>query len=133
MATARRFPQRGEIWWTNFHTDPPEKGRRPVVIVSPDARNRHERATSVLVVPLSTSIHRLGPAHLLLPAGETELRMDCAARADNIAVVVRANLREPESGQRALSHTKICKLAAFVRVAMGCPDPAETVGAKSQI
>ena len=125
MATAQRFPQRGEIWWTNFHTDPPDKGRRPVIIVSPDARNRHERAITVLVIPLSTSIHKLGPAHMLLPAGETGLRMDCAAQADNIAVVVRANLREPEPGQRMLSHTKICKLASLVKLAMGCLESAE--------
>ncbi len=70
---------RGEIWWTNFHTDPPDKGRRPVVVVSPDARNRHERATTLLVIPLSASVHKLGPAHLLLQAGETGLRMDRAA------------------------------------------------------
>ena len=31
MATAQRFPMRGEIWWTNFHTDPPDKGRRPAL------------------------------------------------------------------------------------------------------
>jgi mRNA-degrading endonuclease toxin of MazEF toxin-antitoxin module len=126
MATAARFPQRGEIWWTNFPTDPPDKGRRPVIIVSPDARNRHERATTVLVIPLSTSIHKLGPAHMLLRAGETGLRMDCAAQADNIALVIRANLREPEPGQRALSHTKICNLASLVRTAMGCTPPSES-------
>lgn len=125
MATSQRFPQRGEIWWTNFHTDPPDKGRRPVIIVSPDARNRHERATTVLVVPLTTSVHKLGPAHLRLHAGETGLGMDCAAQADNIAVVVRANLREPALGQRTLSHTKICQLASLVRTAMGCPELAE--------
>ena len=123
--TAQRFPLRGEIWWTNFHTDPPEKGRRPVIIVSPDTRNRHERATAVLIIPLSTSVHKLGPAHMLLSAGETGLRMDCAAQADNIAVVLRANLREPGPGQRALSNTKICKLSALVKIAMGCPEPAE--------
>jgi mRNA-degrading endonuclease toxin of MazEF toxin-antitoxin module len=123
MATAQRLPQRGEIWWTNFHTDPPEKGRRPVIIVSPNARNQHPRATSVLVIPLSTSIHKLGPAHLLLSAGETGLRMDSAAQADNIAVVLRANLREPGPGQRALSHTKICQLASLVKIAMGCLEP----------
>lgn len=128
--TAPRFPLRGEIWWTNFHTDPPEKGRRPVIVVSPDTRNRHERATTVLVIPLSTSVHKLGPAHMLLSAGETGLRMDCAAQADNIAVVVRANLREPGPGQRALSNTKICKLAALVKVAMGCPEPAEAGGSE---
>ena len=52
--------------------------------------------------------------------------MDCAAQADNIAVVTRANLREPEPGQRALSNTKICKLASLVKVAMGCPDSTDT-------
>ena len=128
MTTPLRLPQRGEIWWTNFHTDPPEKGRRPVIVVSPNARNQHPRATSVLVIPLSTSIHKLGPAHLLLSAGETGLSMDCAAQADNIAVVLRANLREPQPRQRALSHTKICKLASLVRVAMSCPDPVEQTG-----
>jgi mRNA-degrading endonuclease toxin of MazEF toxin-antitoxin module len=123
MAPAQRFPQRGEIWWTNFHTDLSEKGRRPVIIVSPNVRNQHEPATAVLVIPLSTSIHKLGPAHMLLQAGETGLRMDCAAQADNIAVVLRASLREPEPGQRPLSNTKICKLASLVKVAMGCLEP----------
>ena len=122
MAPTQRFPLRGEIWWTDFHTEPLDKGRRPVIVVSPDSRNRHERATTVLVIPLSTSIHKLGPAHMLLRAGETGLQADCAAQADNIAVVLRAHLREPESGQRALSNTKICKLAALVRTAMGCPE-----------
>lgn len=125
MAAVQRLPQRGEIWWTNFHTDPPEKGRRPVIIVSPNARNQHPRATSVLVIPLSTSIHKLGPAHLLLSAGETGLRMDCAAQADNIAVVLRTNLGEPGPGQRTLSHTKICQLASLVKIAMGCVEPTE--------
>ncbi len=41
---------------------------------------------------------------MLLRAGETGLRMDCAAQAVNIAVVVRVHVREPEPGQRALSH-----------------------------
>jgi len=122
---AQRFPQHGEIWWTNFDTDPPEKGRRPVIVVSPNARNQHERATTVLVVPLSTSVHKLGPAHMLFSAGETGLRMDCAAQADNIAVVIRSNLSEPGPGQRPISHTKICKLASLVRIAMGCPEHAE--------
>jgi len=72
-------------------------------VVSPDARNRHERATTVLVIPLSTAVHKLAPAHMLLRAGETGLRMDCAAQADNIAVVLRSSLREPGAGQRALS------------------------------
>ena len=66
-----RVAQRGEIWWVQIPTDPPEKGRRPILVVSSDARNRHERASTVLVVPLSTSIHKDSPTHTLLQPGET--------------------------------------------------------------
>jgi hypothetical protein len=59
---------------------------------------------------------------MLLRAGETGLTMDCAAQADNIAVVVRANLLEPRPGQRTVPHTKICKLASLVNTAMGCSE-----------
>lgn len=117
---AVRLPKRGEIWWINLPTDPPEKGRRPVIIVSPDGRNQHPRANSVLVVPLSTSIQRLGPAHLLLRAGETGLNADSAAQADNIATVRRESLSAPGHSQRALSNAKICQLAALVSLGMGC-------------
>jgi mRNA-degrading endonuclease toxin of MazEF toxin-antitoxin module len=117
---APRLPRQGEIWWTNLPTDPPEKGKRPVVIASTDGRNQHPRSNSVLVVPLSTSIHLLRPAHLLLRMGETGLSADSAAQADNVTTVRRESLLEPRAGQRTLSHTKICELAKLVRYAMGC-------------
>ena len=117
---AQRLPQQGEIWWTNLPTDPPEKGRRPVIVVSPNSRNQHPRSNSVLVIPMSTSIHLLRPAHLLLRMGETGLNADSAAQADNIATVRRESLSEPRSGQRMLSHTKVCELAKLVRIGMGC-------------
>jgi mRNA-degrading endonuclease toxin of MazEF toxin-antitoxin module len=128
MSVTERFPQRGEIWWTNFHTDPPDKGRRPVIVVSPDVRNRHPRASTVLVIPLSTSVHKLGPAHVLLRSGETGLGIDCAAQADNIAVVMRSNLQAPRPGQRVLTHSKVCQLSSLVKIAMGCTE-TEGIGA----
>jgi len=82
-----KSPLRGEIWFVQLHVDPPEKGRRPVVIVSLDARNRHERADTVLVIPLTTSIHKDFPTHVFLPAAETGLQADSAARAEDITVV----------------------------------------------
>jgi mRNA-degrading endonuclease toxin of MazEF toxin-antitoxin module len=103
-----------------LHVDPPEKGRRPVVIVSLDARNRHERADTVLVVPLTTSIHKDCPTHIFLPAGETGLQADCAARAEDITVVRKQSLIEPRSRLRQLSNARICELAAKVALAMGC-------------
>jgi mRNA interferase MazF len=114
------MPLRGEIWFTQLHFDPPEKGRRPVVIVSLDARNRHERVNTVLAIPLTTSIHRDFPVHLFLPAGETGLQSDSMARAEDIAVILKVDLVEPRSRLRSLSDKRICELAAKVGIAMGC-------------
>ncbi len=115
-----RYPLRGEIWWTHFPTDPPDKGRRPVIVVSTDNRNCHPRANTVLVAPLSTSIHKLSPTHLLLRAGETGLREDGVAKAESICTVRREQLEVPVLGHRPVTNAQICRLAALVRVAMGC-------------
>jgi mRNA-degrading endonuclease toxin of MazEF toxin-antitoxin module len=121
MAPAIKPPLRGEIWFVQLPVDPPEKGRRPVVIVSLDARNRHERADTVLVIPLSTSIHKADhPTHLFLAAGETGLSEDSIARAEDVAVVRKTNLVEPRSGLRVMSHRRICELSEMVKIAMGC-------------
>jgi mRNA interferase MazF len=120
VAAAQRTPLRGEIWFVQLHVDPPEKGRRPVVIVSLDARNRHERADTVLVIPLTTSIHKEVPTHILLTAGETGLQTDSAARAEDITVVRKQSLIEPRTRLRRLSDRRICELAAKVGMAMGC-------------
>jgi mRNA-degrading endonuclease toxin of MazEF toxin-antitoxin module len=121
MASSIRPPLRGEIWFVQLPVDPPEKGRRPVVIVSLDARNRHERADTVLVIPLSTSIHKADhPTHFFLAAGESGLSEDSIARAEDITVVRKANLMEPRSSLRTMSHRRICELSEMVKIAMGC-------------
>jgi mRNA-degrading endonuclease toxin of MazEF toxin-antitoxin module len=112
---------RGEIWFVQLPTDPPDKGRRPVVVVSLDERNRHERADTVLVVPMSTSVHRRDvPTHLFLSSGETGLPADSIARAEDIAVIRKANLLEPHGRLRRLSHARVCEVARKVALAMGC-------------
>lgn len=120
MPSSGRPPLRGEIWFIQLHVDPPDKGRRPVVIVSLDARNRHERADTVLVVPLTTSIHKEAPTHVLLPAGETGLQSDSAARAEDITVVRKQSLVEPRGRLRQLSDKRVCELAGKVSLALGC-------------
>jgi len=117
---AGRFPQRGEIWWTRFPTDPPDKGRRPVIVVSPNGRNNHPRAATVLAIPLSTSVQKLGPAHLLLRAGENGTPADSSAAGRQHLRPAprpsgRARRRPPPADKLA-----ICRLAALVRLAMGC-------------
>ena len=120
MPAAQRAPLRGEIWFVQLHVDPPEKGRRPVVVVSLDARNRHERADTVSIAPLTTSIHKEAPTHIVLSAGETGLQTDSAAKAEDITVVRKQSLVEPRAGLRRLSDRRICELAARVSMAMGC-------------
>lgn len=120
MPTTSRSPLRGEIWFVQLPIDPPGKGRRPVVIVSLDARNRHERADTILVVPLTTSVHKESPTHVFLPAGETGLQSDSAARAEDITVVRKGSLIEAGGRLRQLSDKRICEFARKASIAMGC-------------
>lgn len=117
----RTYPLRGEIWWAHFSFDVPGKSR-PAVIVSANGRNSHPRADTVLAIPLSTSIHKLGPSHLMLRTGETGLAEDSVAWAENICVVTKDQLRGPAAGHRPLTEAQISKLAALVKLAMGCVD-----------
>jgi len=115
-----KTPLRGEIWFVQLPVDPPEKGRRPVIIVSVDVRNRHPRADTVLVVPLTTSIQKDAPTHVFLSAGETGLQSDSAARAEDVTVVAKRSLIEPRNRLRHLGEKRICELASKVSIAMGC-------------
>jgi len=115
----KRTPLRGEIWFVKLPSDPPDKAERPVVIVSLDARNRHPRANTVLVAPLTGSVERDAETHLRLSPGETGLHPS-SVRAEDVTVVRKESLIEPKSALRALSHTRICQIADAVRVAMGC-------------
>ena len=116
----RRTALRGEIWYVRLPTDPADKAARPVVIVSLDARNKHERANTVLVAPLTGSIERQVETHILLPPGETGLNASCV-KGEDVTVVRKESLIEPKTPLRALSHTRICQIAEAVRIAMGCP------------
>ena len=91
-----------------------------MVVVSLDVRNRHERADTVLVVPLTTSIHKEVPTHVLLTSAETGLQADSAARAEDITVVRKQSLIEPRGRLRQLGDKRVCELAHKVSIAMGC-------------
>ncbi len=115
-----RPPRRGEIWFVKLPTDPPEKQQRPVVVVSIDARNIHERATTVLVVPLSTTPPKL-PWHISLAPGETGLSEHSTILADSITTVRKSSLQPPRSPLRRLPETVLQRIASGVLMAMGFP------------
>src|SRR5579863_488851 len=110
MTQPARMPQRGEIWYVKLPTDPPDKLERPVVIVSIEARNSHERATTVLVVPLSTTPPKL-PTHIQLAPGETGLSENSTIQAEKITTVRKTSLHEPRQKLRRLSEHVIEKTA----------------------
>jgi mRNA-degrading endonuclease toxin of MazEF toxin-antitoxin module len=118
-ATGERYPLRGEIWWVHFTLDGPGKNR-PAVIVSTDARNKHPRATTILAIPLSTSIHKPSLTHLVLKTGETGLREESVAWADNITTITKDQLVAKIEGHRPVTNARICALANLVKIAMGC-------------
>lgn len=91
-----------------------------MLVVSLDARNRHPKAETVLVIPLTTSIHRQVPTHAILTAAETGLAEDSAARAEDVTVVRKQELVQPRHRLRQISETRICELAGKVCLAMGC-------------
>ena len=120
MNDKQRSPLRGEIWFVQLPTDPPEKGLRPVVVVSIDNRNTHPRANTVLVAPLTTSQLKDVPTHVYLSPGETGLEVSCV-KGEDVTVVSKSSLREPRARLRTLSNSRVCQIADAVRLAMGCP------------
>ena len=120
MAVTMRLPRRGEIWFVKLPVDPPGKGLRPVVIVSVDARNQNERASTILGIPLTTSIHRDIPTRARLAASETGLPEDSAACCENITMMMKEDLVEPRARLRQISDTRICQLMQCVGLAAGC-------------
>lgn len=84
--------RRGEIRWVDLD---PARGseaskRRPAVIVSNDAANTTAARLGrgvVTVVPVTSSIERVYPFQLLLPAIDTGLDRDSKAQAEQVRSV----------------------------------------------
>ena len=75
--------KRGEVWWVNFEPSigGEIKKKRPAVIVSNDAANRH--LNRVQVLPLTTNLSRVYPSEALVTMG----RRRGKAMADQITTV----------------------------------------------
>ena len=110
-------PRRGQIWLVAFPSDPPGKLSRPVLIVSPDGRNTHPRASTVLVVPFSTTLTGI-PTHIRLQPGETGLDETSELQPENISTVRKESLR-PKPGTRILGERVLKLLARNVVLSMG--------------
>lgn len=93
-----------------------------MVVVSLDARNFHQRASTVLVVPLSTTPAKL-PSHLSLTPGQTGLSEHSTVQAENITTVLKTSLMGPKQQLRRLSELTLEKIAEGVLISMGFTYP----------
>jgi mRNA-degrading endonuclease toxin of MazEF toxin-antitoxin module len=113
-------PLQGEIWYAKLATDPPEYLGRPVVVVSLNARNQEDRADTVLVVPLSTTIKDpLQKTNLRLAPGETNLNEWSELQASGITTIRKKLLHPPRTKLRQISRSKIQLLVPMVGMAIG--------------
>jgi mRNA interferase MazF len=83
---------RGEIRWVDLDPahDREANKQRPAVIVSNDGANTTAAWLGrgvVTVVPISSSIDRVHPFQVLLPAAETGLDLDSKAQAEQVRSV----------------------------------------------
>ncbi len=90
--------KRGEIYFAAL--DPTVGAEiqktRPVVVVSNNAANR--AASVVTVVPLASSVARVFPFEVLLPASRTGLTKDSKAMAQQVRTIDKARLNARPAG-----------------------------------
>ncbi len=103
-------PARGEVWWC----EPPEIGRRPVVILSRDASiGRRRRA---IIGPCTTTIRGL-PSEVVLEPGEDPVPRRSAVNLDSVENVPLGLLVE-RLGR--LSDARMQQICAALADAVGC-------------
>lgn len=103
-------PRRGEVWWC----EPPEIGRRPVVVLSRDAAI--PRLGRALVAPCTTTIRGL-PSEVVLEPGEDPIPLLSAVNLDSVESVSTSVLVERLG---TLKDERMQEVCAALAVATDC-------------
>jgi mRNA-degrading endonuclease toxin of MazEF toxin-antitoxin module len=103
-------PRRGEVYLVSLGTK-----RRPAVIISVDALNRH--ALDVCVVGLTKVEHAKFSVRVPVKAGEGGLNSNCWAKCDQVTTLEKALLQYPAIGR--LPETTFRKIQEQVKIALG--------------
>lgn len=104
---------RGRLYWARM----PGDKRRPVLVLSPDARNR--LASDVIVIPLSTVL-REGPWHVRLRRGEGGFGQPSTLKCEQITTLRKEALIEQPLGN-PLSPRRMAQVERAVLRAIGVP------------
>jgi mRNA-degrading endonuclease toxin of MazEF toxin-antitoxin module len=104
-------PKRGHLYWAQM-----EK-RRPVLVVSIDARN--ERANDLIVVPCSTTL-REAPTHVRLARGEGGMPRDSVLKCEQITTLRKDDV-DPVPLGAALKSGRLAEVERAVLRAIGIP------------
>ena len=85
--------KRGELWWVDH--DPAIGSEaamtRPTLVISSDAMNKHSR--TVIVCPLTSSVHRVYNFEVFIPQGDGSLDRDSKAQPQLIRAVDKQRLQ----------------------------------------
>jgi mRNA interferase MazF len=103
-------PAHGEVWWC----EPPEVGRRPVVVLSRDAAIPRLRRT--LIAPCTTNVRGL-PSEVVLEPGEDPVPRRSAVNLDSVESVSIGVLVD-RLGR--LSDDRMRQICAALAVAVSC-------------
>jgi mRNA-degrading endonuclease toxin of MazEF toxin-antitoxin module len=103
-------PRRGEVYLVSLGTK-----RRPAVILSIDALNRH--ALDVCVVGLTTIEHAKFSMRVPIKAGDGGLDSDCWAKCDQVTTLEKTLLQYPAIGR--LREATFNKVQEQVKIALG--------------
>ena len=104
------LPRRGELWWC----EPPEIGRRPVVVLSRDAAI--PRLRRALIAPCTSTIRGL-PSEVVLEPDEDPIARRTAVNLDSVESVSVALLVERLG---TLSGSRMSEICAALAVATDC-------------
>ena len=117
MSNSTNYPCQGEVYLSRALRQGGDTKKRPVVVVSIDARNRF--SSTVLVVPFSSDIESAGgnPSRVQVPVGEGGLELDSVALCDLITNVERRYLERGPYGR--ISDRSLQRIQTGILVAIG--------------
>jgi mRNA interferase MazF len=101
---------RGEVWWC----EPPDAGRRPVVVLSRDAAI--PRLRRALIAPCTTTVRGLA-SEVALEPGQDPVPRTCVANLDSVESVSVGVLTQ-RLGR--LGDTRMRELCQALEVAVDC-------------